>query len=156
MERPEGTRPATPLSIIRDELARRPGGNALILVVERDPFVQKLERYFLEKAGFAVEFSDDGVQALARARTLKPDILVSEILVPQMDGLSVCRALKSDPATRGIVVLILSVLAAEQRALEAGADAFLIKPLDDTLLIQSVGRLLEKQRKSGANDHGTD
>lgn len=156
MDRSQGKRPATAVSVVRCELARRPGGNALILVVERDPFVRKLERFFLEKAGFAVEFSDDGEQALARARTLKPNILISEILVPGMDGLSVCRTLKSDPATRDIVVVILSVLMAEQRALDAGADAFLRKPLDDALLIESVATLLQKQREAGANDHGTD
>ena len=71
-------------------------GNALILVVERDPHVRALERYFLEEAGYAVEFSGDGREALERARRLRPDIVISEILLPGLDGLSVCRALKAD------------------------------------------------------------
>jgi two-component system response regulator MprA len=128
-------------------------GKALILVVERNPHVRTLERYFLEQAGYAVEFSDDGVQGLERARSLLPNIVISEILVPRMDGLSVCRALKADPSTRHIVVLIFSILAAAERACEAGADAFLKKPLDDTLLIQSVQQLLD-QRQRGAFAHG--
>lgn len=128
-------------------------GKALILVVERDPHVRTLERYFLEQAGYAVEFSDDGVQGLERARALLPNIMISEILVPRMDGLSVCRALKADPTTRQIVVLIFSILAAEERACEAGADAFLKKPLDDTLLIQSVQQLLLPQER-GERAHG--
>jgi CheY-like chemotaxis protein len=127
-------------------------GRALILVVERDPHVRALESYFLERAGYEVQFTDDGVQALAEAKALVPDIVISEILVPGLDGLSVCRALKQDPATRGVVVLIFSILAAEKRALEAGADAFLRKPLEDTLLVQSVEKLLSQQRRGGSSD----
>ena len=76
-----------------------PDRGALILVVERNPVVQRLERYFLEQAGFAVEFANDGLAALARARELRPKILVTEILVPKLDGLSLCRAIKSEPET---------------------------------------------------------
>jgi two-component system response regulator MprA len=116
--------------------------DALILVVERDPHVKKLERFFLEEAGFRVEFADNGQQGLERARALKPRIVVTEIILPMLDGLSVCRALKSDPATREVVVLVFSILSAERRALEAGADAFLKKPLDDARLVTTVNRLL--------------
>ena len=121
---------------------------ALILVVERDPHVRALERYFLEEAGFAVEFADDGRSALERARRSPPEILICEILVPVLDGLSVCRALKSDPATRSIAVLIFSILAAEERAIEAGADAYLRKPLNDARLVDSVRQLLLRSGRS--------
>jgi CheY-like chemotaxis protein len=116
---------------------------ALILVVERNLAVQRLERFFLEQAGYSVEFSSDGVSALARARELCPKIVVTEILVPRLDGLSLCRALKSDPRTRSIVVLVFSHLYAEDRALEAGADAFIVKPIDEERLIETVSKLLE-------------
>lgn len=62
------------------------------------------------------------------------------------DGLSVCRALKADPATRDIRVLVFSILAAEDRALQAGADVFLRKPLDDAELIRTVQSLLEQKK----------
>jgi len=119
----------------------------LILVVERDPHIKKLERFFLEQAGYRVEFADDGVHGLERARVLVPRILVTEILLPRLDGLRVCRALKSDPATKDIVVLVFSILAAEDRALEAGADAFLHKPLDDARLVDTVTTLLRDRGK---------
>jgi CheY-like chemotaxis protein len=115
---------------------------ALILVVERNPAVQRLERYFLEQAGYTVEFVNDGLAALECARELKPKILVAEILVPKLDGLSLCRQLKSDPATSHIRVLIFSHLHAEDRALEAGAEAFLFKPLNEELLIATVEKLI--------------
>ena len=116
---------------------------ALILVVERNPAVQRLERYFLEQAGYTVEFANDGTSALARARELRPKIVVTEILVPRLDGLSLCRALKTDPQTKSIIVLIFSHLHAEDRASEAGADGFMVKPIDEERLIDIVSELLK-------------
>jgi CheY-like chemotaxis protein len=121
---------------------------ALILVVERNPVVQRLERYFLEQAGFDVEFVADGLAALARARELRPRIVVAEILVPKLDGLSLCRALKSTPETKDILVMIFSHLQAEDRATEAGADAFLTKPIAEELLVETVSKLLALQQRS--------
>ena len=121
---------------------------ALILVVERNPVVQRLERYFLEQAGFTIEFATDGLAALARAQELRPKILVTEILVPKLDGLSLCRAIKSKPETKDMLVMIFSHLHAKDRAVEAGADAFLIKPLDEELLIQTVERLLSLRKQA--------
>lgn len=126
----------------------------LILAVERDPHIRKFEQYFLEEAGYRVEFADNGEQALEQARRLLPDILLSEIMLPRGDGLSVCRALKSDPATRCIAVLIFSILAAEDRAREAGADAFLKKPLDDAVLIRSIEQLIAQHTSAKRNANG--
>ena len=80
---------------------------AIILVVERDPHVRDLEAYFLNEAGYVVEFAADGVGALAMARLL-PRIVVTEILVPKLDGLSLCRAIKEDPALADTAVLIFT------------------------------------------------
>ena len=120
----------------------------LVLVVERNPIVQRMEKFFLEQAGYAVEFAADGVTALARTRELRPAIVISEILVPKMDGLTLCRILKSDPQTRAIIVLLFSHLAAEDRAIEAGADAFLNKPIDDRSLVDTLGKLIAKHDES--------
>lgn len=119
---------------------------ALILVVERNPVVQRLERYFLEQAGYTVEFASDGVKALERARQLRPRIIVTEIMVPALDGLSLCREIKSDPKTSHARVLIFSHLYAEDRAREVGADAFLLKPLSEELLIDTVEKLVASQQ----------
>jgi CheY-like chemotaxis protein len=115
---------------------------ALILVVERNPIVQRLERFFLEQAGYSVEFANDGLMALRRAQELRPSIIVTEILVPKLDGLSLCRELKGDPETSHIKVLIFSHLHAQDRADEVGADAFLVKPINDELLIETVEKLI--------------
>ncbi len=122
-----------------------PAGKLLILVVERDPHIRELEAHFLNQAGYAVEFVQDGLAALESARQLLPDIIITEVLVPKLDGLALCRQLKADPQTRDISVLVFSILAASGRAQEAGADAFLMKPLAEHRLVGTVQSLLEKR-----------
>jgi two-component system response regulator MprA len=124
---------------------------AIILVVERDPHVRDLEAFFLNEAGFGVEFAADGAAALEMTRELKPDIIITEILVPKLDGLALCRSVKHDPALRLTVVLIFSILAAEGRAREAGADAFLMKPLAERRLVSTVRELLARREAATPN-----
>lgn len=142
MQKPSISTPSTNPLITND---RPVSHNAIILVVERDPHVRDLEAFFLNEAGFGVEFATDGVAALEMARAIKPDIIITEVLVPRLDGLALCRQVKRDPATRRTVVLIFSILAAEGRAREAGADAFLMKPLAERRLVSTVRELLARQ-----------
>lgn len=116
-----------------------------ILIAEGDAHVRRLEQHFLESIGFAVEFADDGLAALSRARLTLAQIVMTEILIPKLDGLQLCRELKSDPVTRDIPVIVFSVLAAEARAKEAGADAFLRKPLVPSVLLGAIRRLAPRE-----------
>ena len=123
----------------QDQPAQR---RILILVVDRDPHIRELEAHFLQQAGFAVDFAADGPTALEHAQKRLPAIIITEILVPKLDGLALCRQLKSHAATKGIAVLVFSILAAAQRAKEAGADAFLSKPLAEHRLVETVHQML--------------
>ena len=116
-----------------------------ILVVERDPHVRTLAAHFLTEAGYKVELASDGQEALAQVRTLRPDLVLSEILVPKLDGLALCRQLKANPETRHVLVLVVSILTADTRANETGADGFLLKPLAQHRLIAMVQSLIEKR-----------
>jgi DNA-binding response OmpR family regulator len=124
--------------------------NALILVVERDPHVRDLEAFFLNEAGFGVEFAADGEAALILAREIKPEIIITEVLVPKLDGLALCRAVRKEAELKDTVVLIFSILAAQGRAREAGADAFLMKPLAEQRLVQTVRELLANRANAKA------
>lgn len=126
---------------------RESADSALILVVERNPHVRDLEKFFLEKAGYAVEFADDGEQALELVRTVRPQIVITEILVPKLDGLAVCRRIKADDDLDGTAVLVFSILAASGRAMEAGADEFLLKPLAERKLVETVRGLLARRER---------
>jgi CheY-like chemotaxis protein len=106
--------------------------------------MRELEAYFLEEAGFVVNFADDGERALELARSLRPAIIITEILVPKLDGLALCRQLKTTPETKDIPILVFSLLAAEQRAREAGAEAFVKKPLAEHKLVQVARGLLAR------------
>ncbi len=117
----------------------------VLLIAERDPSVRELQRHFLEKAGFALDFADDGEAALERAREARPSLIVTEILIPRLDGLALCRRLKEDPLTRDIPVIVFSILAAAARAEEAGASAFLRKPFVETAFLEKVRELIAAQ-----------
>lgn len=125
--------------------ASKVAGKAIIMVVDRDPHIRELEAHFLGRAGYSVVFADHGESALVEARVAVPDIVITEILVPRIDGLALCRQLKADPRTCDVSVLVFSILAAAGRAREAGADAFLLKPLAEHALVETVDRLLEER-----------
>jgi two-component system response regulator MprA len=116
--------------------------SALVLIAERDQNVRKLQQYFLGQAGFTVEFADDGVAALERARAARPSLLVTEILIPKLDGLALCRRLREDALTREIPVLVFTILSAAARAGEAGASAYLRKPLVESIFLAAVQDLV--------------
>ena len=131
------------MGAVADTSAPKENGKAIILVVDRDQHIRELESHFLQQAGYAVGFEQDGDSAFLQALRVQPDIIVTEILVPGLDGLALCRRLKADARTRGIAVLVFSILAAAGRAREAGADAFLLKPLVEHTLVAKVRELLE-------------
>ena len=110
----------------------------LILIAERDQNVRDLEQHFLARAGQRVEFVGDGQAALERAKIAKPALVVAEILIPKIDGLTLCRRLREDPQTSAIPVVIFSILAAAERAREAGAQAFLRKPIVEAPFVAAI------------------
>jgi CheY-like chemotaxis protein len=134
--------------------SRHPG-TRVILIAERDQNVRGLQEYFLGKAGFAVEFADDGEAALERARALRPALVVTEILIPRLDGLALCRRLGEDPLTREIPVIVFSILAAAGRAGEAGAKAFLRKPLVESIFVAAVQELIAAQPTEAMEEQWT-
>jgi CheY-like chemotaxis protein len=124
--------------------SRRPEPR-MILIAERDQNVRELLRYFLGEAGFDVEFVGDGQTALERAQVSRASLIVTEILLPKVDGLMLCRRLRENQVTRDIPIVVFSILAAEARATEAGANAFLRKPLVESTFLATVQRLFAAQ-----------
>ncbi|RYE91897.1 MAG: response regulator, partial [Oxalobacteraceae bacterium] len=109
-------------------------GIVRILAVEDSPTqAQYLARMLNQEAGWEVELAVDGFDALARVGRRRPDLIVSDIAMPGMDGFALCRSLKADPAYAAIPVLLLTSLSTLQdivHGLEAGADAFVRKPYE--------------------------
>lgn len=118
---------------------------SVVLIAERDQNVRALQRYFLERADLTVVFADDGEVALERARSTRPTLVVTEILIPKIDGLTLCRRLREDPVTSDIPVVVFSILAAAARAAEAGAHAFMRKPLIETVFVATIQDIIAAQ-----------
>lgn len=121
-------------------------GDAVILIVERDRTVRELQSFFLNRAGFVVEFADDGQGALDRVRRDPPTLLITEILIPKIDGLTLCRLVRNDGAIDSVPVIVFSILAAAARAEDAGAAAFLRKPLVESTFLAAINRVMTKDK----------
>jgi CheY-like chemotaxis protein len=109
-----------------------------ILIVESDVHTRELAHAFLTGAGHSVTFAGDGAAAMNELAESSPDMILTEIMLPKLDGLSLCKRVKGDPQTQHVKVLVFSVLAAVVRSHEAGADGFLKKPLSERRLLDAV------------------
>lgn len=114
-----------------------------VLVVDDDPVILQLVRLNLELEGHQVTEAEDGSAALERARESRPDVVVLDVMLPEIDGYEVCRRLREDPETAGIPVVLLSAraLASDVAAGQAaGAAAYVTKPFDPLDLVGVVER----------------
>ena len=101
-----------------------------ILLAEDDRFLRRAAEAALKRAGFTVLAAADGEEALRMARAEKPDLVLLDLIMPKLQGFEVLKALKADPGTATIPVVVLSNLGQDgdvQRALEGGAVAYLVK-----------------------------
>jgi DNA-binding response OmpR family regulator len=115
-----------------------------------------LVRYNLNRAGYTVSIADTGLKGLEKARTERPDVIILDLMLPEMPGEKVCKSLKEDPSTALIPIIMLTAKAgAEQRieGLELGADDYVPKPFSPKELVLRVQAVLRRLRKSeqGAN-----
>jgi DNA-binding response OmpR family regulator len=120
--------------------------DSTVLVVDDDPVILKLLEVNFEMEGFTVLTARDGEEGIEVARTDQPDLIVSDIMMPKVSGLELVTALKADPATSEIPIILLSAKAqnADVRSgLDAGADDYVTKPFEPLDLVDRVNRLLE-------------
>jgi len=132
---------------------------ANILIVEDSPTQTKLLRFILEENGYSVNSANNGVKALECVRQRKPNLIITDIVMPEMDGFALCKAIKSDPDLKSIPIMLLTSLSDPQdviKGLQAGADNFLTKPYEDTFLISRIQYIFEnyelRKRKSSNAD----
>jgi DNA-binding response OmpR family regulator len=136
--------------------ATQGGGEARagrILVVEDEPDVAELLRYHLARDGWAVLTVRDGAEALRRARDARPEVILLDILVPQLNGWEVCRRLKEDPDTRGIPVIMVTGRVEEGDKVlgfELGADDYVTKPFSPRELVARIRAVLRRARAAQA------
>jgi CheY-like chemotaxis protein len=120
---------------------------ARILIVDDNPVNLKLASSVLECADYSISEAGDAVQALEVIRQTPPDLILMDIALPGMDGLTLTRQLKADPTTRHIRVIALTAFAMkgdDQKAKEAGCDGYITKPINTRKLSEQVAKILER------------
>jgi two-component system phosphate regulon response regulator PhoB len=118
-----------------------------ILVVDDEPEAVELVEFNLEQAGFSVVTASDGAEALTKARSASPRLIVLDLMLPEIGGLEICKMLRRDPATAGIPIIMLTAKAAEidrVLGLELGADDYITKPFSPRELVLRVKKLLQR------------
>jgi len=129
--------------------------HASILVVDDEPDILELIRYNLTKAGYAVMCAASGAEALTRLRSHPPDLVVLDLMLPDMDGLEVCRTLKQEARTAKIPVVMLTAKDEEAdivTGLELGADDYLTKPFSPRVLLARLRAVLRRPRATPAGE----
>ena len=119
-----------------------------VLVVEDDPSARRLVSFALEQEGFEVLTASNGLEGLTKAQTEGPEILVLDVMLPGLDGFEVCRRLRSDDQTSGVLILMLSAKAQESdmtTGLKMGADGYLAKPADPLEVAARVKTMLQEK-----------
>ena len=118
-----------------------------ILVVDDDADLVELISFNLKQAGFSVGTAYNGVDAIKKARTLLPDLIVLDVMMPELDGFAVCEILRRDSTTASLPIMMLTALSSELgrlAGLGSGATDFVTKPFSPRLLVQRIEALLQK------------
>jgi len=115
-----------------------------ILIVDDDDSIRSLLNQELGDAGYHIEEASNGKEALEKVRANRPDLIILDIMMPEMNGFDVAAVLKNDPQTMDIPIIVLSVVQDKARGFRIGVDRYLTKPIDTNLLFNEIGSLLEQ------------
>jgi len=121
-----------------------------ILIVEDEDALVRILEFMLRTRGYEVLSARDGAEGLRLAMNCRPDLIVLDIMLPALDGVSVCRRLKDDELYREIPIILLTAKVqpeAKLSGLDAGANLFLTKPYERATLLASIDRLVQEHRK---------
>jgi len=121
-----------------------------ILIVEDEESLLKLQSLLLTSRGYEVQGVTDGKLALDRVASKKPDLVLLDIMLPEIDGFEVCRQIKSNDATKNIPIIMVSSKKGREdmaRGEQAGADWYITKPFKSAMLVETVQRFLAGTRE---------
>jgi DNA-binding response OmpR family regulator len=122
-----------------------------ILVVDDEPEAVELVEFNLKQSGFDVVTAADGAEALKKAHSALPSLIVLDLMLPEVDGLELCKMLRRDPATSAVPIVMVTAKAAEIDrilGLELGADDYLTKPFSPRELVLRIKKILQRGRTS--------
>lgn len=126
-----------------------------ILVVEDEPDTAELLEFHLENAGYKVTITEDGYQALKKIHKLRPDLLILDLMIPEIDGFEVCRLIRKDPANESLPVMMCTAKSNETskiQGLDFGADDYVTKPFSPREVVLRVKNLLKRSDSVNRTD----
>ncbi len=119
-----------------------------ILVVDDDINIRELLRQQLENEGYDVQEAKDGMNAIQQIKINRPDLIILDVMMPQINGFDVAAVLKHDPQTADIPIIILSIVENKERGYHIGIDRYLTKPINTEQLLNEIGSLLSQGTSS--------
>ena len=127
-----------------------------ILVVDDEKAILELVQFNLEQSGIKVSTAKSGDIAIKKARSIKPDAIILDLMLPNINGLDVCRILKSDSDTKDVSIIMLTAKGSEEdivTGLELGADDYITKPFSPKILVARVNSILRRKKSSVTEDN---
>jgi len=125
-----------------------------ILAVDDEPNIVRLIQVNLERHGYQVETANNGAQALAKIKANRPDLVVSDVMMPEMDGFELLANIRRDPSLMDLPVIMLTAKAQDKDVFEGyhyGADMYLTKPFNPMELVTFVKRIAQGNNDSGGS-----
>ena len=120
-----------------------------VLIVEDDPNIRELLQMYLEKDGYAVTLAADGGQGLDKFRTIRPDLVLLDVMMPVMDGWAVCKAIRAEGNTPVIMLTAKGETDDKVMGLKAGADDYVTKPFEMKELLARIEAVLRRSERTG-------
>ena len=118
-------------------------GKFNVLIVEDEhEILNLLTSFFQRQGGYEISTASDGISALIEVGRVRPDLLILDIMIPGVDGIEVCRRMKADSSSKTVIIAVSGTHENESKVLHAGADAFMLKPVDLDRLHSEARRLL--------------
>ena len=152
----DGAQPSLPLDLatvvrqLRDQVVvttpRTAERQPRILVVDDEANIRELLTQEFTEAGYAVVTAANGREAVAEVRRQRPDLIVLDVMMPEMNGFDVAAVLRNDPQTLDIPIIILSIVQDRERGFRLGVDRYLTKPINTDVLFREVGALLDQRK----------
>jgi DNA-binding response OmpR family regulator len=122
-----------------------------ILIVEDEPALRRFMTRLLMREGYDVQVAEDGLRALSLAEETTPDLVILDLMLPELDGFDVCKQLRARPETARVPILVVTARGTQEskeRSFEAGADDFILKPYDPRELIALIGQRIRENPRS--------
>jgi len=118
-------------------------GKFSVMIVDDDNDIVELLKSFLQRQGsYEISSANDGITALLEVGRAKPDLLILDVMIPGVDGVEVCRRIKADSSNKTIIIAVSGTSEKEKKVVQAGADVFMLKPIDLDKLYSEARRLL--------------